>query len=46
MKNTLTKLAAVRRYLNMDYAFAAVVLAGCAALVVMAIYVTNEVICR
>ena len=34
MKNTLTKLAALRRYLNLDYIFAATVFAGCATLVV------------
>lgn len=39
MKNTLSKLAALRRYLNLnlDYIFAATVLAGCAALVVAAV---------
>lgn len=46
MKNTSNKLAAVRRYMNTDYIFAAVALAGCAALLVMAIYVTVEAICR
>lgn len=46
MKNTLTELAAVRRYMNTDYIFATVALAGCAALLVMTIYVTVEVICR
>lgn len=46
MKKTLNKLAAVRRYMNTDYIFAAVVLAGCAALLAMTIYVTVEVICR
>lgn len=47
MKNTLNKLAAVRRYMNTDYIFAAVALAGCSALLAMTIYViTVEVICR
>ena len=46
MKNTLTKLAAVRRHLNLDYIFVTVVLAGCAALLTYAEYVTVEVICR
>lgn len=46
MKNTLTELAAVRRYMNTDYIFATVALAGCAALLVMTIYVTVEAICR
>lgn len=46
MKNTLPRLAAVRRYLNTDYIFAAVALAGCAALLAITICVTVEVICR
>ena len=47
MKNTSSKkLAAMRRYLNWDYIFCATVLAGCAALLVYAEYVTTEVICR
>lgn len=46
MKNTLNNLAAVRRYMNTDYIFAAVMLAGCAALLVMSICITVEVICR
>lgn len=46
MKNTLSKLAALRRKLNLDYIFAATVLAGCAALVVYAAYVIIEVTCR
>lgn len=37
MKNTFAKLATMRRYLNLDYIFAATVLAGCAALVVAAV---------
>lgn len=46
MKKTSSKLAAMRRYLNLDYIFAATVLAGCAALLVYAEYVTVEVLCR
>lgn len=46
MKNTLNKLAAVRRYLNTDYIFAAVALTGCAALLFYATLTTIEVICR
>lgn len=38
MKNTLFKLAALRRYLNLDYI--------CGALVVYAAYVIIEVTCR
>ena len=37
MKNTLTKYAALRRLVNIDYIFALTVLAGCAALVVAAV---------
>ena len=46
MKKALTKLAALRRYLNGDYIFVAVGLASCAALVIYAAYVTIEVTCR
>lgn len=46
MKNTLSKLAALRRYLNLDYIFVAVGLASCDALIVYAAYVTIEVTCR
>lgn len=37
MKSTSSKFATMRRYLNLDYIFAAVGLAGCAALVVAAV---------
>lgn len=37
MKNTLTKIAALRRLVNIDYIFALTVLAGCAALLCMAV---------
>lgn len=46
MENTSSKFATMRRYLNWDYVFCATVLAGCAALLVYAEYVTAEVICR
>lgn len=47
MKHTsFKKLAAIRRYLNTEYIFAAVMLASCAALIAYVTYVTIEVTCR
>lgn len=46
MKNTFHKLAAMRRYMNLDYIFSATALTGCAALLIYATFTTIEVICR
>lgn len=46
MKSTLkTKLAAMRRYQNVEYIFAATALAGCAALVGIAVDIVLIMCC-